>query len=128
MCLDGLRKWKLCQYFKKVIKMFIKLDFAKFWKCVTEISSKIFDKISLSANQKSVTQFSWGNGPMGIEAWTTAESTLSNCQKNQKISEKILVKHFQNFSKYNLIYIFLCWNICWNQPSNILWYILIFLR
>ena len=32
----------------------------------------------LSANRKSVTQFGWGNGPMGIETWTTAESTLGN--------------------------------------------------
>ena len=60
---------------------------------------------SLLANQTFVTPFGWGNGPMGIENWTTAESTLSNCQKNRKISEEILVTHFQNAVKYNLIYI-----------------------
>ena len=65
----------------------------------------------LSANQKSVTQFGWGNGPMGMDTWTTAESSLSHWQKIRKISEEILVTHFQNFAKFNLIYILIVWVI-----------------
>ena len=42
---------------------------------------------------------------MGMETWTTAESSLSHWQKIWKILEEILVTHFQNFAKFNLIYI-----------------------